>query len=48
MQSVNLNENKEEIDEALSFNFSRVSKFWLDLPTYDEKIKNFAQSKVQK
>ena len=48
MQSVNLNENKEEIDEALSFNFSRVSKFWLDLPTYDEKIKNFAQSKGTK
>ena len=29
MQSVNLNENKEEIDESLSFKFRMVYKFFL-------------------
>ncbi|MFZ5987938.1 MAG: DUF6063 family protein [Bacillota bacterium] len=38
-------DNQEETDEALNFNFGSVSKLWLDLPTYDEKIKSFSQSK---
>ncbi|MDQ2085042.1 DUF6063 family protein [Herbivorax sp. ANBcel31] len=48
MQSTQSNENEEEIDEALSFNFGKVSKLWLDLPTYDEKIKSLGQSKGTK
>ncbi|OPZ91601.1 MAG: hypothetical protein BWY74_01920 [Firmicutes bacterium ADurb.Bin419] len=45
LESYNSMENSEETDEALNFNFGSVSKLWLDLPTYDEKIKNFGQSK---
>ncbi len=45
LESYSSMENNEETDEALNFNFGSVSKLWLDLPTYDEKIKNFGQSK---
>ena len=45
LESYNSMENSEETDEALNFNFASVAKLWLDLPTYDEKIKNHAQSK---
>ncbi|WP_010244156.1 DUF6063 family protein [Acetivibrio cellulolyticus] len=45
LESYNSGENSEETDEALNFNFGSVAKLWLDLPTYDEKIKNFGQSK---
>ncbi len=41
-------ENREATDEALNYNFGSVSKYWLDLPTYDEKIKNFSQAKGTK
>lgn len=45
LQAVEAMENQEEIDESLDFNFKNISKLWLDLPTYDEKIKNYGQSK---
>lgn len=45
LESYNSMENTEETDEALNFNFASVAKLWLDLPTYDEKIKSFGQSK---
>ncbi|TYQ18425.1 UNVERIFIED_CONTAM: hypothetical protein Cloal_0858 [Acetivibrio alkalicellulosi] len=48
MQSIDKNEDQENIDESLNFNFGKVSKLWLDIPTYDEKIKNYLQSKGTK
>ncbi|WP_235832540.1 DUF6063 family protein [Acetivibrio mesophilus] len=45
LDAVDALENNEEVDETLNFNFRGVSKLWLDMPAYDEKIKSFSQSK---
>lgn len=45
LEAVEAMENSEETDELLNFNFKSISKLWLDLPAYDEKIKSFGQSK---
>lgn len=37
-------ENKEEEEERIAFNFSAVSKVWLEMPPYDEKIISYARS----
>ena len=38
-------ENPEQRDEELSFNFSNVAKYWLNMPAYDEKITRLAASR---
>lgn len=48
LESFNTMENGERKDEELNYNFSTISRLWLDLPTYDEKIKSFSQSKGTK
>lgn len=48
LESFNAMENGERKDKELNYNFSTISRLWLDLPTYDEKIKSFSQSKGTK
>ncbi|KNY26536.1 DUF6063 family protein [Pseudobacteroides cellulosolvens] len=48
LESFKAMENGEQKDEELNFNFSTISRLWLELPTYDEKIKSFSQSKGTK
>ncbi len=48
LESFKAMENGEQKDEELNFNFSTISRLWLEFPTYDEKIKSFSQSKGTK
>lgn len=45
MAAVTRDENPELRDEELSFNFTSVSEYWLNLPAYDEKITRLSASK---